>query len=83
MKNVGKLRPRHLICAVALTIDRQLCTPDRYRPRITGWKAYREVPEGLVGKGGAGDLPKCLTNVAKVSMLQAEEELLFSTRGSI
>src|SRR5260370_40785032 len=53
LKNVGKLRPCHLICAVALTIDGQLCTPDRYRPRIACRKAHRKVPVGLIGIGGA------------------------------
>src|SRR5947208_16103410 len=58
LKNVGKVRPRHLICAVDMTIDGQRCTPDSHSPRISGRIAHREVPEGLVGIGGtvtAGD----------------------------
>src|SRR2546426_1720258 len=50
LKNVRKCRPRHLICAVALAIDGQLCTPDSHSPRITGRKAHREVSVGLIGK---------------------------------
>src|SRR6266566_9771879 len=53
LKNVRKFRPRSLICAVALTINGQLCPADCYRPRITGRKAHREVPKGLVRIGGA------------------------------
>src|SRR5205807_9559685 len=49
LKNVGKVRPRHFICAVDMTIDGQRCTPDSHRPRISGGIAHREVPEGLVG----------------------------------
>src|SRR5437879_12083786 len=53
LKNVGELRPRHRICAVALTIDGQLGTPDRHRPWIRGGIAHRDMPEGLVGIGSA------------------------------
>src|SRR5258708_22679650 len=53
LKNVGKLSPRHLIGAVVLVINGQLGPPDRYRPRVTGGKAHREVPKVLVGTGCA------------------------------
>src|SRR6266446_2470894 len=50
MKNVGKLRPRHLFGAVARTIDGEMSTSDSYRPWFTCRKAHREAAEGLVGK---------------------------------
>src|SRR2546421_12738056 len=75
MKNVGKLRPRHLFGAVAQTIDGEMSTSDSYRPRITGRKAHREAAEGLVGKGcavAAGDEDRHMLHLCQ--LLQAAIE---------
>ena len=75
LKNVGKVRPGHLICAVDMTIDGQLGTPDSHRPRISGRIAHREVPEGLVGIGptvAAGDEDRHMLHLRQ--LLQATVE---------
>ena len=77
MKDIGKMRPCYLICAVALLVDGQFCPSDSHRPRVRGRIAHREISKGLVGKG-----PAVAAGNEDGHMLRLRELLQTATQGA-